>query len=271
MIDLPHRALASLRTRGLRATWHIVQRRFVLSSLCNPWFLSPKRILTRRFELRQTEPLDPALATFGNYWLDAARLDEHSIVYSIGVGTQIDFDRAVADRVGCPVWMFDPTPRSVDFMRSHADNPRLRFEPVGVWTENTSLRFYFDPAADSADEVRNASVTNIYNRDRFFEAPVETLRSLMARLGHDHIDVLKMDIEGAAVDVLEHALASEIPIGQVVVELERPRTWRGFGAFFRRVARLFTTLRERGYRIQRLPRTCAPHYSLEVVATRRTQ
>jgi hypothetical protein len=44
---------------------------------------------------------------------------------------------------------------------------------------------------------RSASITRPGNLGAAFDAAVETLPTLMGRLGHDRIDVLKMDIEGA--------------------------------------------------------------------------
>lgn len=40
----------------------------------------------------------------------------------------------------------------------------------------------------------------------------------MQELGHDHIDILKMDIEGAEYPVLKDILESGIKIGQILVE-----------------------------------------------------
>jgi FkbM family methyltransferase len=260
------RAWRSLRHRGLRATWRIARRRLVFHPVLNPWWLDPKRIATRRFEQKHTEPFDPGLTAFGNYWLDAARLSTDAVIYSLGVGTQIEFDLALAAR-GIPVHLFDPTPRSVDFMRGHAGNRLLRYQPIGVWVHDGQARFHFDRAAAAAAEVCNASITDLFDRTESFEAPVATLPSLMAHSGHDRIDVLKADIEGAAVAVLEHALDHGIEPAQIVVELERPRGLREMHRFFARVAALLDRLRARGYRVIRLPRR-APYYSIEVLALR---
>jgi FkbM family methyltransferase len=46
--------------------------------------------------------------------------------------------------------------------------------------------------------------------------PVHTLSGIMKHLGHNHIDVLKMDIEGAEWDILKGPLPS---IGQLQVEI----------------------------------------------------
>jgi hypothetical protein len=48
--------------------------------------------------------------------------------------------------------------------------------------------------------------------------PVRELAGIMKELGHDHIDILKMDIEGSEYEVIEDLLAKKIPIKQILVE-----------------------------------------------------
>src|SRR5690554_1691728 len=43
----------------------------------------------------------------------------------------------------------------------------------------------------------------------------------MTQLGHKHIDVLKMDIEGAEYDVIENILSAQLPITQILIEFRK--------------------------------------------------
>ena len=47
-------------------------------------------------------------------------LNERSIIYSFGVGTDISFDLQVIKRIGCMVFAFDPTPRSIECIKNQA-------------------------------------------------------------------------------------------------------------------------------------------------------
>ena len=49
-------------------------------------------------------------------------------------------------------------------------------------------------------------------------APVHRLTTIMERLGHDHIDLLKMDIEGAEYGVIADLLSCNIRVNQLLVE-----------------------------------------------------
>jgi disulfide oxidoreductase YuzD len=47
---------------------------------------------------------------------------------------------------------------------------------------------------------------------------MRSIKDIMKDLGHTHIDVLKMDIEGAEYSVIENILDSDISIDQVLIE-----------------------------------------------------
>ena len=121
-------------------------------------------------------------------------------------GEDITFDLGIIERFGCYVVAFDPTPRAIAHVAEHAaDEPRFTFRPVGLWSEDTSLRFFAprDPAHVSHSAV------NLQRTETYFEAEVRTLPTLMHELGHDRIDLLKLDIEGA-----EHGVTRVVPRGR---------------------------------------------------------
>ena len=44
------------------------------------------------------------------------------------------------------------------------------------------------------------------------------LSTILEKLGHNRIDILKMDIEGAEYEVIEDIISSTVPIQQVLIE-----------------------------------------------------
>jgi FkbM family methyltransferase len=133
---------------------------------------------------------------YGGWFVPMNRIDASSIVYSGGVGEDVTFDLALIETIGCHVWAFDPTPRAVTFARSVTES-RFHFEPVGLWEEDGVRRFWAprDPAHVSHSTVRQAHIG-------YFDAECLSLPSIVHRLGHDRIDLLKLDIEGAEFSVL---------------------------------------------------------------------
>src|SRR4051812_17502788 len=59
-------------------------------------------------------------------------LREDSVVYSFGVGTDISFDLELIDRFGVQVHAFDPTPRSISWLKSQNLPDRFIFHDYGV-------------------------------------------------------------------------------------------------------------------------------------------
>jgi FkbM family methyltransferase len=133
---------------------------------------------------------------YGGWVVPSDLLDESSIVYSAGVGEDVTFDLALIERTSCHVWAFDPTPRAAAHVRGIGDE-RFHFLPVGLWSSDGTRRFYGprDPEAVSYSTVSAGS-------SETFDAPCTSLQTLMADLGHDRIDLLKLDIEGAEYEVL---------------------------------------------------------------------
>lgn len=190
-------------------------------------------------------------------------LNKDSVVYAFGVSRHIETEEEWAEKLGCTVHLFDPTEPAIEFIASRPKDPKLPFDPVGVWTYTGVLKFY----KDKRDWTKNLSVVNLYHSDSYVEAPCMTLADIMKKYGHDHIDLLKMDIEGSALPVLLHMLdATKIRPRQIVGSLERPHLTYGatVSEIFKVVrdkGRLFRVLEQNGYRV-------LTHHSAEFTAIR---
>lgn len=162
-----------------------------------------------------------------------------SVVYSIGVGEEIDVERRLLALGARRLWLFDPTPRAVRFMSAIGDHDgRLRFSPVGAWKEDAVLDFH----APADPRHVSHTVLGPQGGDGGFRAEVRTLASLMREHGHDRLDVLKMNVEGAEDAVLERALADGITPGAIIC------TWEGRWSLAK-ASRWTRRLRTEGYRL----------------------
>jgi FkbM family methyltransferase len=192
-----------------------------------------------------------SLAEFTHRFIRADWITKDSVVYAFGVARHIETEEQWAAQLGCTVYLFDPTPPAIEFMAAHAPDPKLIFDPIGVWTETTTLRFY----NDNRDRVKNLSVLNYYHGSSYVEGQCLTLSDIMKKYDHNHIDLLKMDIEGAALPILIHMLEStEVRPKQIVGALERPYIPYGSSVLdawrvIRQKGKLFTLLRAAGYHV----------------------
>ena len=192
---------------------------------------------TRRRVLRHPAPppglsLEKIGSGYGGWIVPTALINADWVCYCGGVGEDITFDLGLIARFSCDVFAFDPTPRAIAHVAAQAgDEPRFHFLPVGLWSEDTTLRFFAprDPAHVSH------SVVNLQKTETFFEATVRSVPNLMRELGHDRIDLLKIDIEGAEHRVVRSMLAAEIRPTVLCLEIDQPvRPW----TFWRTVRRI---------------------------------
>lgn len=168
-------------------------------------------------------PLERLGSDYGGWTVPPSLLGPDSICYCIGVGADATFDVALVERLGCHVFSFDPTPRSIEYMRTlEYDRSRLTFVPVAVWKEDTDLQFYAPRCPDHTSH----STIDLHGTGRSFLAPARSLRSLMSEYGHAQLDLIKLDIEGAWPVVIESMIEKNIIPKILCVEFDSPTSVR---------------------------------------------
>jgi len=161
------------------------------------------------------------------------QLTENSLIYSIGVGEDISFDLLIQDKYNSNIVLIDPTKRakihyeeikkyyktqiynfSGDIQKDYEDNiknlnidfSKITYNEIGVWDEKTELKFYKQINKSYVSQsLINGMFTNEYDIVK-----VDTLKNIMEKNNHTKIDLLKMDIEGAEIKVLNDMLNNNI-------------------------------------------------------------
>eukprot|EP00850_Spirogloea_muscicola_P000592 SM000002S05672 [mRNA] locus=s2:1552679:1554513:+ [translate_table: standard] len=153
-------------------------------------------------------------------------LHKDSIVYSGGINKDVSWEKGVVEQCGgCTVHTFDATPFGAPWAREPATAILL---PLGIEIHNLCL----------ASHVGNASVRSIhwpnkpagsftvlpaipkpYTLGKPVVVPTTTLAGAMAILGHEHIDVLKLFLEGMELRVIEawSSLQQPPPVCQLLL------------------------------------------------------
>lgn len=207
----------------------------------SPWFQHTKaklkRLIGKELTIRPDIELDTVVD--GDWHYAAGQLDEFSIVYSLGVGDTINFDLALIERSGAMVYAFDPTPSSFDTL-DKANLPReFRFNPWAVAGKDGELRLYpRQKASGDKSETMYTLVGEDGVTDEPIVVPAYSLASIVDKLGHARIDLLKMDIEGAEYDVLDSMLEANIRPKQLLVEFHHRFSGIGLDATRQTIERL---------------------------------
>jgi FkbM family methyltransferase len=149
-----------------------------------------------------------------------------SVIYSFGVGANVAWDVSMIERFGCLVHAFDPTPASRAWVAEQALPSEFRFYPWGISSFNGQLPF-FPPRKAGGMHFSQDRLHGRANRPPVL-GDVFRLETIMRRLGHTRIDVLKLDVEGSEFDCLPDIMAADIPIEQLLVEIHYQFRTRSF-------------------------------------------
>lgn len=162
----------------------------------------------------------PDLTRFGEggagYYLARTPLRAGGVVYSVGVGSEISFDRALLGALPVEVFAFDPTEQSAAFIADTQVPDRFRFEQLAVGPADGEMELR--AVKPGSARYLAGSLLKLPSGSAPTRVPTQRLGSIMQRLGHDRLAALKLDIEGGEYAVLGQVLADRIPVDQITCE-----------------------------------------------------
>lgn len=187
--------------------------------------------------------------TYGGYVLPSS-LKSNSIIYSFGAGEDLSFDVEVAKATGSKVHIFDFTPRAITHFHYIQDvfagketlSPNKRFgggdpsyvsriltsklkpsqlvlHEYGLYTSDGEIDFYYP----TNPEYVSLSANPHGKSEQVLTAPVKSLETIMRELNHDHIDILKLDIECVELEVLNQMLQSSVRPSYLAIDFDSAR------------------------------------------------
>lgn len=206
------------------------------------WWFSPHTEVSRHnFQLR-------TLGTLYGGWtfIDVPSLHKAQVV-SCGLGEDGSFDVEFARRYQAQVLVVDPTPRAIQHFNEIAERfgqeastsysrtgqqlassydlsgvsaANLRLYPRALWNESKKLRFY----APTNQAHVSHSITNFQNDYRtdtaYIEVDAVTIDELIQENQLKHIALMKLDIEGAEIEVVQDMMRKGIKPAQLLIEYD---------------------------------------------------
>lgn len=168
-----------------------------------------------------------------------------STILSVGLGEDASFDIEFCNRFASKVIIVDPTPRSTrhfseiamhfgeersaDYMvggkqliqaydLSKISNINLVYIASALWKTTEEVQFF----APENPEHTSYSITNLQGTDDSITVQALTYRDLLLEVNEkaEDIKLLKLDIEGAATEVISSILLSGFRPNQILVEFE---------------------------------------------------
>lgn len=194
-------------------------------------------------------------------------LASNSICYCVGAGEDISFDTELKIAFDSRVYIFDPSPYGINHFNEVNDYvnhgtpltldktlapyvyhisskqfSEIKFVPVGLWDEKKTLKFY-DPEKEN---YSSHSAILFTDSKKFIEAPVNRLSNLMKELDHQHIDLLKIEIEGAEYKVIDTIIEDKLNVKAILVEFDEVYNTTDKSFHFR-IKKSCDRLRKAGY------------------------
>ena len=214
------------------------------------FFFSPRRLIIFIIEcLYFKSSKDKKLTKYGNYQLDKSKVTKNPLVYSGGIGKNITFDLSFFKKHKGKLRLFDPTKSSVEYMASLKLNKNIKFYPYALFHKNKKVKLFQDPS----QRVKSASIINFFSFDKksFFIANAYNLPTLKKRFKDRAIDVLKLDIEGVAEDLILGGFKKNIYPAQIVSAFEVPLNYIEFYRFIKKILN-FIKILKRDYKVYNL-------------------
>ncbi len=170
-----------------------------------------------------------------------------ALAVSAGLGEDASFDVEFASRYRGKLVIVDPTPRAIAHFQKlltrlghkavigyvpGGNQPIESYELQGLtsqnfelveralWSSQTTVKF-FQPPNPAHVSYSITNFQNSYSQETpFIEVPTITLKTLLQSQGIDRLELIKLDIEGAEIEVLNDMLKSNILPNQILVEFD---------------------------------------------------
>jgi FkbM family methyltransferase len=154
---------------------------------------------------------------YGGFYVNTNNLNENSIIYSFGIGQDISFDLYLINKFNCQVYGFDPTPKSIAWVKSQNTYANFHLSEYGIDMITGNKTFYLPK------NINHVS-GSIHLQDHVSEleqiiVKMKTFDDILTEKEHSTIDLLKIDIEGSEYDVIDSILSSKVIIHQIVIEI----------------------------------------------------
>ncbi|QLC26651.1 FkbM family methyltransferase [Parasphingopyxis algicola] len=159
------------------------------------------------------------LETTGAYFIYPRGLPSKPLVYSGGLGNQIDFEARMIRDYKARIVGFDPTDTCARFLRRYRPD-RFEFFHAGLSDKDGEQEFSLNkkPSAYYTSVSLGSTDKGEASAEQTLKFATVRIPSVMRQLGHDKIDLLKIDIEGAEYGVIDDLLACDILPNQLALE-----------------------------------------------------
>lgn len=187
-------------------------------------YFSLFRIRYRNLEKKYSEIINLNNDNFldvGNYFLYKPDFDKKLNILSAGIGKDISFDLSCLKQFNVnKLIMIDPTEVAYKTTLEITNTSTVFFIKKGLFKEIKTIKAYLPH--ESIEDNSNISIENLYSSTNFTHIETITISKIFKDFSMDYIDILKLDVEGVADDIILDLINKNIFPKQICFELEKP-------------------------------------------------
>ena len=150
------------------------------------------------------------------WWIADEKLQQgENVVFSFGLGEDISFDLGMIKKFNSRVYGFDPTPKSLKFIKNLELPDTFILNEYAIAEKNGNLTFNLP----FNEEHVSGSFMDIESNNTI-TVEAKTFKTILDELdiNLESIDIVKMDIEGAEYNVIENMIADNLMPKQLLIE-----------------------------------------------------
>ena len=160
-----------------------------------------------------------------NKILNLIKRENFKVLISGGVEFHIEFEDEISKRYNKFFHLFEIDNRSINwFNLNYKNNKRLKIFNYGISDNNVTVDCFGSEEMSFSSSMNNNFIENHNNNFVFInKSKVLRLNKILENINKKEIDLLKLDIEGEAIKVIEDSIRLNIYPKIILCELERPK------------------------------------------------
>ena len=183
-------------------------------------FISPSRLITfflERLLFQKLNTKDLSYENNGGYCWKKIDGENPINVISAGISSNIDFEKYIFKKNKFQNFIcIDPTTLGENTIKESGIN--CTFLLGALFNSNGKIKIFKPPNKND----NNYSISNLFSSKTFEYINSYNIKSICEKYNIKKIDILKLDVEGVAYEILQDCILNNILPNQICFEMERP-------------------------------------------------